>query len=152
MKHAILLLSLLNFGAVLAQEKPVGIFDDHVDIGSPKVSGSSYYDGQSQAYTLKGGGYDIWYAKDEFHFSYKKLAGDFIVTADFEFEGAGADPHRKIGWMVRESKDENASHVSAVTHGDGLTVMQWRRLNGALMRDPEDQILTPKRAYRTIHL
>ena len=50
------------------------------------------------------------------------------------------------------SKDDNAMHVSAVAHGDGLTVLQWRRLRGAFMRDPEDEIFTPKKTYRTIQL
>ncbi|HTE33867.1 MAG TPA: hypothetical protein VK666_25975 [Chryseolinea sp.] len=152
MKLTLLLLSALTFTSVIAQENPVGIFQDHIDVGNPKMGGTASYDETSQAYTLKGSGYNIWFARDEFQFAYKKLKGDFILTGDFEFVGAGTDGHRKIGWMVRESKDDNASHVSAVAHGDGLTVLQWRRLKGALMRDPQDEIFTPKKNFRTIQL
>lgn len=136
----------------VAQENPVGIFQDHIDVGKPKNSGSAQYDESTQTYTLKGSGYNIWFARDEFQFAYKKLKGNFIATADFEFVGAGTDAHRKIGWMVRESKEDNASHVSAVSHGDGLTVLQWRRLRGAFMRDPQDEIFTGKKNFRTIQV
>jgi TolB protein len=61
-------------------------------------------------------------------------------------------PHRKVGWMIRESLDEDASHISATLHGDGLTVLQWRALRGAYMRDPEDQLFSPKSHYSIIQL
>ena len=54
--------------------------------------------------TSRAAGYNIWFNRDEFQFAYKKLKGDFIVTADFEFVGTGTDAHRKIGWMVRAQK------------------------------------------------
>jgi Tol biopolymer transport system component len=148
----IILVLLLVAVRVSAQENPVGIFQDHKDIGHPKLTGTASYDATDQHYGLRGAGYNIWFERDEFHYAYGKIKGDFIVTGDFEFVGAGTDGHRKIGWMVRESLDDNASHVSAVTHGDGLTVLQWRRLKGAFMRDPQDEIFTPKHHYRTIQL
>jgi len=150
--RTIVLLLLLVAVRVSAQESPVGIFQDHKDVGHPKLTGTASYDATDQHYGLRGAGYNIWFERDEFHYAYRKIKGDFIVTGDFEFVGAGADGHRKIGWMVRESLDDNASHVSAVTHGDGLTVLQWRRLKGAFMRDPQDEIFTPKHHYRTIQL
>lgn len=131
---------------------PVGVFDDHADVGSPKQAGSVVYDTQSQTYLLKGAGYNIWFERDEFHYAYKKIKGDFILTANFAFEGKGADPHRKIGWMVRETLEENSSHISAVAHGDGLTVLQWRPLKGAFMRDPQDEIFAPKPGYQILQL
>ena len=94
------------------------------------------YDEGSQTYSIKGGGYNIWFERDEFQYAYKKIKGDFILTANFAFVGKGTDPHRKIGWMVRETLDDNSPHASAVVHGDGLTVLQWRMLKGAFMRDP----------------
>ena len=135
-----MILFLLTVTLAVSQNNPVGIFESHSDVGNPKTSGSAQYNDVSQTYTLGGGGYNIWFGRDEFHYLYSKIKGDFILTANFEFIGKGTDPHRKIGWMVRSSLDDNASHVSAVAHGDGLTVLQWRELRGALMRDPEDEI------------
>lgn len=141
---------LLN--VAFAQEHKIGIFKNNKDIGNPKSAGSASFDEETQTYTLKGGGYNIWFERDEFHYLFNTLKGDFIVTANFEFVGEGTDPHRKVGWMVRESEDEKAAHVSATLHGDGLTVMQWRELRGAFMRDPEDEIFTPKDNYHILQL
>ncbi len=135
-----------------SQEKQIGIFENAVDVGDPSIKGASSYDKSNQVYNLKGGGYNIWFNRDEFHFLHNELKGDFILTANFEFVGEGVDPHRKVGWMIRESLEEDASHISATLHGDGLTVLQWRELKGAFMRDPEDEIFSTKDRYSILQL
>jgi regulation of enolase protein 1 (concanavalin A-like superfamily) len=135
-----------------APAKKIGVFQQSADVGNPKLAGSSQYNAQTKEYTLKGSGYNIWFERDEFQYLFKNLNGDFTVTADFEFVGAGTDPHRKVGWMVRESLDDNAAHISAVDHGDGLTVLQWRVKKGMAMRDPEDEIFSPQKSIQTIQL
>jgi TolB protein len=138
--------------ALLAQQATTGVFDHQSDVGNPKKRGSVQYDAGSQTYTLKGAGYNIWFNRDEFQYAYKKMKGDFILTANFEFVGQGSNHHRKIGWMVRTAIDAEAIHMSAVSHGDGLTVLQWRPLRGAYMRDPEDEIFFSKRSVQVIQL
>ena len=135
-------------------QNPVGIFDNHQDIGNPKLKGSATYDETTQTYNLSGAGYNIWFNRDEFHFLYKKLKGDFVLTADFEFTGdtAGAVGHRKIGWMIRESTDEGAASANACKHIDGLVVLQWRTYKGMFMRDPEEERFYPKKGGQTIQL
>ena len=125
---------------VSAQKNNLGVFTNSEDIGKPKNTGSSTYDTNTQTYTLKGAGYNIWFNRDEFHYLYKKISGDFVLTANFEFAAGKGNSHRKIGWMVRESTDDSAASMNAVLHGDGLTLLQWRPLRGAYMRDPEDEI------------
>ncbi len=137
--------------ACFGQER-VGIFDNHTDVGSPKLAGSTVFTQSDQTYSLKGSGYNIWFERDEFHYAYNKIKGDFILTANFEFIGTGMDPHRKIGWMIRESTDKSAAHISAVAHGDGLSVMQWRVLRGAFMRDPEDEIFSTVKNVQVIQV
>jgi Periplasmic component of the Tol biopolymer transport system len=151
MKNLFILIVCLVASSTIAQN-PTGIFKSGKDIGSPKLSGSASYDETSQSYTLSGSGYNIWFERDEFNYLYNKLKGDFILTANFAFEGIGTDPHRKIGWMIRASEDANAVHASAVLHGDGLTVLQWRVMRGAFMRDPEDEIFAPKPGYSILQL
>ena len=146
----ILILCMLAF-STFAQNY-IGVFKSSKDIGSPKAAGSASYDESSQTYTISGSGYNIWFERDEFNYLFNKLKGDFILTANFAFEGTGTDPHRKIGWMVRASEDASAVHASAVLHGDGLTVLQWRVLRGAFMRDPEDEIFAPKPNYSILQL
>lgn len=151
MKSILFIISLFLMQTIFAQT-PIGIFESSADVGNPKMAGASSYDAATQTYTLKGAGYNIWFERDEFHYLYNKIEGDFILTANFELIGEGVDLHRKVGWMVRESTDEKASHASAVLHGDGLTVLQWRVLRGAYMRDPEDEIFPKKGGYQILQL
>jgi TolB protein len=146
-------LTLLLQFPLIAQQSPLGVFDQAADIGKPKLAGQTQYDAATQTYNLQGGGYNIWFGRDEFQYAYRKIKGDFILTANFEFTSKGTDPHRKFGWMVRESANEDAAHISAAFHGgDGLTCLQWRELRGAHMRDPEDQIAYEKKRAQTIQL
>ncbi|MEO6327716.1 MAG: hypothetical protein ABIO55_02235 [Ginsengibacter sp.] len=136
-----------------SQDNRIGIFDKNADIGKPKNAGSSRYDEASQVYYIKGSGTNIWFNRDEFQYLYKKINGDFILTAEFAFLGEKGNGHRKIGWMIRESLDESAASYNAVIHGDGLTVLQWRPLRGAYMRDPQEEIFFAKKiVFQTIQL
>jgi len=152
MKNLLIIILAFIMNSVIAQNNRTGIFENSSDIGKPKVSGSSVYSEADQSYILKGGGYNIWFERDEFHFLFNKIEGDFILTANFEFIGKGTNVHRKTGWMVRESIDEKASHASATLHGDGLTVLQWRVSAGAAMRDPQDEIFAKDSAYNVIQI
>src|SRR5580765_8387990 len=127
MKLLLFAIILLTGSLTMAQSNPVGIFDNHADIGNPKIRGSVMYNTADQSYNFKGGGYNIWFNRDEFHYAYNKIKGDFILTANVRLIGEGKEGHRKIGWMIRASEQEDAAHMSAVVHGDGLTVLQWRR-------------------------
>ena len=155
-RHASIIFYLL-FMLVLNKaeaQQPVGIFDGHTDIGHPQIAGNASYDVFTQTYNLAGAGANIWFNKDEFHFLYKAISGDFILTADFEFTGdtVHAAGHRKIGWMIRESLDEGAASINACKHIDGLTVLQWRPYRGMFMRDPEDELFYAKKGGQTIQL
>lgn len=153
MKFIAILAMIFTCNLSPAQTGNIGTFTKSADIGKPKNAGSAVYNSQSQTYTVKGSGYNVWFNRDEFQYLHKKLGGDFILTADFEFVGEGGDPHRKFGWMIRESADEAAASINACVHGDGLTVLQWRPLRGAYMRDPEDEIFYAKKTvFRTIQL
>jgi TolB protein len=152
MKLLVVFIGCLLAFASHSQSPAVGIFQQHKDIGQPKISGNAQYDPNEQVYHLKAGGYNIWFGRDEFHYSFNKIKGDFILTANMKLLGEGKDPHRKIGWMIRAGEQEEAAHVSAVVHGDGLTVLQWRRLRGAYMRDPQDQLTSIKKNAELIQL
>jgi TolB protein len=149
MKKLFFLLLFFFANATIAQ---VGIFKDHSDIGNPKTKGRVVYNESDQSYSIKGGGYNIWFGRDEFHYAFNRIKGDFIATANVKLIRKGVDPHRKIGWMVRASEQDDAAHMSAVVHGDGMTVLQWRRLRGAHMRDPQDEIFSRKSNAEIIQL
>ncbi|MDF2430585.1 MAG: hypothetical protein JWP44_216 [Mucilaginibacter sp.] len=143
---------LFNTAVVRAQNDTLGIFLHHQDIGHPKNAGSAQYDKVTHTYTLNGSGYNIWFNRDEFQYLYKPVKGDFIATANFEFKGDKGNGHRKIGWMLRASTGDGAIHVSAVEHGDGLTVLQWRSKEGANMLDPQEEIFFPEKKFEVVQL
>jgi regulation of enolase protein 1 (concanavalin A-like superfamily) len=130
-------------GIANAQNNLIGFFDQAVDIGDPKLKGETRYNKGLNQFLLKGAGANMWFAKDEFHFANKKLSGDFILSADIQFIGRGNNPHRKIGWMVRQTLDSNAAYADAAIHGDGLTSLQYRKSKGADTEEVKADIQAP---------
>lgn len=124
-------LFVLTYCPILAQKRSLGAFDGHGDVGAVLKPGSARYDAKTGQYELAGSGYNVWFDHDEFHFLWKRLKGDFILYTRAAFVGQGVDPHRKVGWMVRQSLDGKSPHINAVEHGDGLTSLQFRRTTGA---------------------
>jgi TolB protein len=151
-KFTILIISLFIGTGAFAQTDTLGLFSSHMDIGNPENKGAAQYDKVTHTYTLKGSGYNIWFNRDEFQYLFRKIKGDFTVTANFQFVGDKGNGHRKIGWMIRESTDEKSIHASAVEHGDGLTVLQWRSLTAENMKDPEGEIFYPEKTFEIVQL
>ncbi|MFZ9661676.1 MAG: TolB family protein, partial [Chitinophagaceae bacterium] len=149
MKYFLILIISVFYQYTHAQES---VFPSHTDIGNPSLKGSVNYTDSTGIYTLKSSGYNIWFNRDEFHYAYNWIKGDFILTANFAFEDESGDPHKKMGWMVRESADDQSAHLSATLHGNGLNEIQWRELRGAYMRDPEDEIRFPKKKIQVVQL
>ncbi len=116
---------------VLSLERPRALFDGHGDIGPVKRPGSVREDPADGDLVIEGAGANMWFAADEGHFLWKRMKGDFIVSVRVAFVGAGAEAHRKIGWMARATMGADSAHASAVVHGDGLTSLQFRRTAGA---------------------
>lgn len=134
-------LCVFAFGSsVHAEEMRRGRFDAHGDVGSPKIAGSTAYNAVSQEYTLTAAGTNMWGPRDEFHFAWKRMKGDFILQARVELLGQGVDPQRKLGWMVRSTLDADSPYADAVVHGDGLTSLQYRRTKGAITEQIESAL------------
>ena len=124
--------ALFSIRSAAAETTSLGLFEANVDVGAPKLAGSASYDAAKNEYTLSGGGSNMWATNDQFQFLYKKMKGDFILRARVEFIGAGKNPHRKIGWMVRPSLEANAPYVDCARHGVDLTSLQYRVAAGAV--------------------
>lgn len=105
-------------------------FESQTDVGSVRHPGACEYNPETQVYTISGAGANIWGTHDDFHFVWRRMSGDFIVTARASFLGAGANPHRKFGWMARSSLDGASPEVCTGLHGDGLVALQFRRNAG----------------------
>jgi sugar lactone lactonase YvrE len=123
----------------------LGIFEDHTNIGDPKHAGSAEFDTGRRACTVAGGGKNMWFTTDAFHFVWKKVSGDVTLSADVAFEGTGGDPHRKACLLVRQSLDADSAYADAALHGDGLTSLQYREAKGARTYEIQSGVSGPKR-------
>ncbi|MRI00492.1 biopolymer transporter TolR [Kriegella sp. EG-1] len=122
---------LLMFSATVFAQNKIGQFDRNTDIGNCKNPGKVIYSEVDQTYTISGSGTNMWFGSDEFHYLWTTIQGDFILRAEVEFVGDGVDPHRKVGWIIKNSLDANSKHVNATVHGDGLTTLQSRKEVGS---------------------
>jgi TolB protein len=123
-----------------SQQPQIGLFDGHSDVGAVKTMGSLVYDPGSQEYTMTGSGANMWMNSDQFHFAWKRMKGDFILTARVRFIGKGVEQHRKIGWIIRNSLDPDSAYADAAVHGDGLVSLQFRRTAGALTEETRSTV------------
>ena len=124
---------------------PVGWLQQ--DIGAVGAPGSVTVDPGSPAFpsstfTVRGSGADIWGTRDEFHYVFRNVSGDFGVLVDVRGV-ENINQWTKAGIMVRSSSDPGAAHVSLFatpTAVKGLS-LQARLQNGGssveLARVPE---------------
>lgn len=129
-------------------EGSLGVFQDHGDVGLVQHPGSVSFDAVGQRYTVSGSGANMWDDQDAFHFVWKRMQGDFILRTDAEFLGDSAEPHRKLGLIVRSSLEPDAAYVDVARHGNGLTSLQFRREKGG----QTEQILAPITGANVIQL
>lgn len=119
-------------------------FHSHSDVGAVQHAGAVAYDASTQTYEISGSGSNMWFGADECHFVWRKLSGDFILTANARFVGEGVDPHRKIGWMIRADLEGDSPYADVALHGDGLTSLQFRRQRGADTEQLESAVTMPE--------
>ena len=84
-----LALSSAFFGGVLGAQSPVGVFTTHTNVG--RARGSASYDPQQQTYLVAGSGQNMWDTRDDFHFVWKRISGNFILSTRARFIGAGVE-------------------------------------------------------------
>ena len=128
----------------LAESHPIGIFTDHQDVGTVLHPGSAVYDAARQTYTISGSGENMWFGVDDFHYVWKKVSGDVVLTAGIAFLGTGGNPHRKAVLMIRQTLDGNSPGVDIAVHGVGLTSLQFRDATGVNTHEVESNISAPK--------
>src|SRR5574341_1707877 len=116
----------LQAGAVFAQNSTIGLFDKHGDIGTVAKPGSVEYDAAQKTYFVAGGGENMWFATDAFHFVWKQASGDVSLAADIRWLGTGGNPHRKACLLIRQSLDADSPYADAALHGNGLASLQYR--------------------------
>jgi hypothetical protein len=89
-------LLLIGTGIAIAQSSDLGLFTDQSSIGQTPPGSTAHYDPAKSEYRITGGGANVWGTSDAFYFVWRKASGDITLTAD------------------------------AVSHGNGLTSLQFR--------------------------
>ena len=125
MKKTALLILGLACAASAQTAANLGIFEGASDVGTPSHKGSVVYDAASKEYRITGGGNNMWAARDDFFFVWRKVTGDVVITANLKIVSGGA-PHRKAALIVRKDLEPGSVYADAVVHGSGLTGLQWR--------------------------
>ena len=142
-KTALFLLALACAAGAQTSANP-GIFEGAGDVGAPSHKGSVVYNPDTKEYLITGGGSNMWAARDDFFFVWKKIEGDVAITANVKIVSAGA-PHRKAGLILRKDLEPGAVYADAVVHGSGLTGLQWREKSGEITRTIHFPIEGPTR-------
>tara|TARA_R110000868_G_scaffold280326_3_gene540430 strand:- start:47693 stop:49000 length:1308 start_codon:yes stop_codon:yes gene_type:complete len=87
----------------------------------------------------------MWFHEDQLHYVWKKMSGDVTISADIELLGKGVDPHRKACLIIRQNLEPGSAYADVAVHGDGMTAIQYREVDGDITRELQSNIKSPKR-------
>jgi catechol 2,3-dioxygenase-like lactoylglutathione lyase family enzyme len=104
----------------------VGIFTNQGSVGDATPGSKAEFDAAKQEYRITGGGANVWETTDALYFIWTRMGGDLSLTADVTWPGASPTEHRKAMLMVRDGLASGAAYADAVSHGNGLTSLQFR--------------------------
>src|SRR3954465_13661064 len=113
----------------------IGQFEAQTDIGGPLAPGSASY--AAGTYTINSAGYNIWYQRDEFHYLWKKLSGDFSLAGTVAWPNIDDFHDRKVALVIRDSLDDDSRQIMAAQHGNGVVHIAWRAEKTGPMTDIE---------------
>jgi Tol biopolymer transport system component/regulation of enolase protein 1 (concanavalin A-like superfamily) len=135
----------MNASFIHAQSSKLGIFSSHADIGKVLKPGSAAYDPAKGEYVIAGGGANMWFTNDAFHFVWKEMSGDFTLTTNVRWLGTNGNPHRKACLVIRQSLDPDSAYADAAFHAAGLTSLQFRETPGGATHEIQSDISAPSR-------
>src|SRR6185503_3864361 len=92
---ALTLLGWLTSVPVALNAAELGVFSDQTDVGNVRKPGSAQYDSARGSYLIAGGGENMWFTNDAFHYMWKLMSGDLTLAANIRWLGTNGNPHRK---------------------------------------------------------
>src|SRR5580692_8416914 len=116
----------LGTAVALPQTSSLGIFTNEGSVGQTPPGCKAQYDAAKGEFHITGGGANMWGAADAFYFVWKKASGDVTLSADIQWVGTSAAEHRKAVLILRQGLDPSSPYADAVSHGNGLTSLQFR--------------------------
>src|ERR1035438_6914142 len=133
MKHcpplsfSLLALCGLSLLPLAGHAQSLGLFDSQSDVGSVTPPGTATYDPATATYTLTSAGANLWGTTDGFHFLWKKISGDAVLTADIAFPDTAGDhsPHRKAILILRQTLDASSAYADAGLANNQDRLSMW---------------------------
>ena len=99
------------------------------DIGTVGVAGSATYASATSAFTVNGGGANIYGTADAFNYAYQGLAGNGSIVAEVDnITDTGA--YARGGVMIRGSTAAGAQEVDVVINANGTAQVEYRSTVG----------------------
>src|SRR6266550_2928247 len=141
----ILIGSLWNATLVLSETSERGLFSDQTEVGIVRKPGSVEYDSARGIYLVAGGGENMWFTNDAFHYVWQHMSGDLTLAASIRWIGTNGNPHRKACLVIRQTLDADSPYADVAVHGDGLTSLQYRETKGGLTREIQASVSGPDR-------
>jgi TolB protein len=145
-----LLLSLLtviasarSIQAASAASTGLGIFTDQTDVGAPPRAGSAQYDSARGTYNIVGGGGNMWFTNDSFHYVWKRASGNLDLEAGIHWSGTNGNAHRKACLVIRQTLEPDSAYMDVAVHGNGLTSLQYREAKGAMTQEIQAGVSAP---------
>jgi hypothetical protein len=101
------------------------------DVGGPGKAGSTTASASvnGEAFTVNGGGADIWGGADQCQFVYRQVTGDFDVSVNVVSQ-LYTDVWAKTGLMARNSLAANSAVADMVVTPSSGVAFQWRVNDG----------------------
>lgn len=140
-----LLGGLMTMSIAFGQSSDLGLFSNQNDIGGVHKAGSVKFDSARGAYEVAGGGENMWFNTDAFHFVWKKMSGDLSIAANIHWVGTEGNEHRKACLIIRQSLEPDSPYADAALHGNGLTSLQYRETPKGTTREIQSDVSAPAR-------
>jgi TolB protein len=140
-----LMVVILNRASAAEESSVNGQFPEHQDVGRALKPGSTEYSRGKDTYRISGGGDNMWFTNDAFHFAWKQMSGDLRLAADIQWSGTNGNAHRKACLMIRQTLEADSPYADVAVHGNGLTSLQYREAKGELTREIQAGVSAPSR-------
>jgi TolB protein len=137
--------ALLFYAAPVAHAENMGPFTNQDDIGNPSRPGSATFEATNRSCLIAGGGANMWFTNDAFHFVWKEMSGDFTLAADVRWPGTNGNPHRKACLVIRQSLEPGSAYADVAFHAAGLTSLQFRETPAGPTHEIQSDISAPTR-------
>jgi len=137
--------SLMTANFALSGASEPGLFSGQTDVGAVRKPGTVEYNSAQGSYLIAGGGENMWFTNDAFHFVWKRMSGDLTLAANIRWIGTNGNAHRKACLIIRQTLDTDSAYADVAQHGDGLTSLQYREAQGGPTREIQSSVSGPGR-------